>query len=161
MAWHGTAAPCAWWPRHVPEPSTPGLPNPTEAATASNSPPVHASIKQRPPRTHTLTHKLTTLPHPCKLSAAEFVQRNLIPATLGNLIGGATLVATSYACSLGTPGHWLQDSWEHMLQRITERCGGGGCGMGGRGWGAVGVYVCGDGWVGGWAGVQGVLGWLG
>ena len=36
------------------------------------------------------------------------MRRNLIPSTLGNLIGGSILVGTFYALSLGTPGHAIQ-----------------------------------------------------
>ncbi len=47
---------------------------------------------------------------------------NLIPATLGNMIGGSVLVATAYACSLGTPGHWIQDRQVSLvLQRAATR----------------------------------------
>lgn len=31
-----------------------------------------------------------------------------MPSTLGNLLGGSILVASAYACSLGSPGHALQ-----------------------------------------------------
>jgi hypothetical protein len=47
--------------------------------------------------------------HACPLAAAaQFIKHNLIPATIGNWIGGSVLVATAYACSLGTPGHLIQ-----------------------------------------------------
>ncbi|KAL4428475.1 hypothetical protein ABPG75_002564 [Micractinium tetrahymenae] len=52
------------------------------------------------------------------ITAAQFIRRNLIPATLGNLIGGTVLVASAYACSLGSPGHALQDAWEDGLARM-------------------------------------------
>lgn len=42
------------------------------------------------------------------ITAAQFIRRNLVPSTLGNLLGGSILVASAYACSLGSPGHALQ-----------------------------------------------------
>ena len=37
--------------------------------------------------------------------AGELVGKNLVPATLGNIIGGAAFVGTAYALSFGSPGH--------------------------------------------------------
>lgn len=48
------------------------------------------------------------LPAPCCLPTAQFIRCNLVPSTLGNLLGGSILVASAYACSLGSPGHALQ-----------------------------------------------------
>ena len=46
-------------------------------------------------------------PHPTTpaRAAGTFVGRNLVPATIGNIIGGAAFVGTAYALSFGTPGH--------------------------------------------------------
>lgn len=89
----------------------------------------------------------------CPPLAAQFIQRNLIPATLGNLLGGSVLVASAYACSLGSPGHALQDAWEEGLARMqaawrerrAARATANGCGGGGSF-----AYASGKG--AGWAG---------
>lgn len=39
------------------------------------------------------------------LTPAEWFTGNLIPATLGNIIGGSICVACSYASIYGTPGN--------------------------------------------------------
>ncbi|PRW59472.1 formate nitrite transporter [Chlorella sorokiniana] len=53
------------------------------------------------------------------ITAAQFIRRNLIPSTLGNLLGGSILVGSAYACSLGSPGHALQDAWEARLASLA------------------------------------------
>ena len=40
--------------------------------------------------------------------AGTFVGRNLVPATLGNLVGGGFFVGCMYALALGSPGHAIQ-----------------------------------------------------
>lgn len=47
--------------------------------------------------------------------------RNLVPATLGNIIGGAVFVGTSYALSFGTPGHAVFDWWAGVTA-ASQRC---------------------------------------
>ena len=37
--------------------------------------------------------------------AGTFLTRNLIPATLGNIVGGTLFVGAGYSCSFGTPAH--------------------------------------------------------
>jgi formate/nitrite transporter FocA (FNT family) len=44
-------------------------------------------------------------PPACLFCAGTFLGRNLVPATLGNLIGGCLFVGAAYACSFGTPAH--------------------------------------------------------
>jgi hypothetical protein len=41
-------------------------------------------------------------------AAGQFVGRNLIPATLGNMVGGGFFVGCMYALALGSPGHAIQ-----------------------------------------------------
>ncbi len=38
--------------------------------------------------------------------AGTFVGKNLVPTTIGNLIGGSVFVGTAYAASFGAPAHW-------------------------------------------------------
>jgi len=37
--------------------------------------------------------------------AGTFITKNLIPATLGNIIGGVGFVGIAYAMAFGSPGH--------------------------------------------------------
>ncbi|PRW05792.1 cytosolic phosphoglucose isomerase isoform A [Chlorella sorokiniana] len=49
------------------------------------------------------------------ISVGTFITKNLIPATLGNIVGGAGFVGIAYALSFGTPGHEVFEAWEHAL----------------------------------------------
>ena len=50
--------------------------------------------------------------------------RNLVPATLGNIIGGSVFVGTAYALSFGSPGHAVFDWWNGAVE-AGGRCLGG------------------------------------
>jgi hypothetical protein len=58
-----------------------------------------------------------------KLSAKDVIAHNLIPATLGNWVGGAVCVATVYALAYGLPGKKVGD-W--LAAARLEGGGGGG-----------------------------------
>lgn len=49
------------------------------------------------------------------INARQFVWENLIPATLGNWVGGAICVATTYAFAFGAPGQkvmkWFDETF--------------------------------------------------
>ncbi|PSC68462.1 fatty acid amide hydrolase-like [Micractinium conductrix] len=49
------------------------------------------------------------------ISVGTFITKNLIPATLSNLIGGVVFVGGAYACSFGTPAHAVADMWDAAL----------------------------------------------
>ncbi|KAL4420050.1 hypothetical protein ABPG77_007489 [Micractinium sp. CCAP 211/92] len=49
------------------------------------------------------------------ISVGTFVGKNLVPTTIGNLIGGSVFVGTAYAASFGAPAHWVADLWEAAL----------------------------------------------
>lgn len=49
------------------------------------------------------------------ISVGTFVGKNLVPSTIGNLIGGSVFVGTAYAASFGAPAHWVADLWEAAL----------------------------------------------
>lgn len=52
------------------------------------------------------------------ISVGTFIGKNLVPATLGNLVGGGFFVGCMYALALGSPGHAIQDAWEdHVVPR--------------------------------------------
>lgn len=55
------------------------------------------------------------------ISATEFIWHNLIPATLGNWIGGAFFVATTYAFIFGTPAKRTADFFDSMTSKLTSR----------------------------------------
>ncbi|PSC67641.1 formate nitrite transporter [Micractinium conductrix] len=49
------------------------------------------------------------------ISVGTFITKNLIPASLGNLIGGVVFVGGAYACSFGAPAHAVADMWDAAL----------------------------------------------
>lgn len=49
---------------------------------------------------------VANLAHRLTLPAGTFVGKNLVPSTIGNLIGGSVFVGTAYAASFGAPAHW-------------------------------------------------------
>lgn len=51
------------------------------------------------------------------VSARQFVVSNLIPATIGNWIGGAICMATVYAWVYGSPPQQLAAWWEQRRHR--------------------------------------------
>jgi hypothetical protein len=46
------------------------------------------------------------------INARDFIAYNLIPASLGNWVGGAIMVATTYAFIYGTPAKELNAWWD-------------------------------------------------
>lgn len=53
------------------------------------------------------------------LLAGTFLTKNLIPVTLGNIVGGGFFVGAMYALALGTPGHAIQDAWDHQVSKLS------------------------------------------
>lgn len=52
--------------------------------------------------------------------AAEFIKKNLIPATLGNIIGGMALVGAMYSLVYGRPGQAMSTAWDAMVLRVPQ-----------------------------------------
>jgi formate/nitrite transporter len=83
---------------------------------------------------------------PPTLTAARIVSRNLVPVTLGNIVGGSLFVATAYAFAFGAPGRaaddWVERQWLRFKLAVRRRArqakvghqgGGGGGGSGANG----------------------------
>ena len=58
--------------------------------------------------------------NPCYLPAAEFIRNNLIPATIGNIIGGMTLVGGVYCLVYGRPGAAMSAAWDGMVHKLAQ-----------------------------------------
>lgn len=62
---------------------------------------------------------------PPRLTAARIVSRNIVPVTLGNIVGGGLFVATSYAFAYGAPGRaadaWIERQWARLLAAARRR----------------------------------------
>jgi formate/nitrite transporter len=83
-------------------------------------------------------------PPPPPITTAQFLSRNLVPVTLGNIVGGALFVATAYAFAYGAPGRaadaWVERRWARVVAAVRRRFfgkarGGGGGAVGGGGGG--------------------------
>lgn len=76
---------------------------------------------------------------PPRLTVGRIVARNLVPVTLGNIVGGAVFVATAYAFAYGAPGReadaWVERQWAMLKAAVRRRWLGkrGGAGSGGGG----------------------------
>jgi hypothetical protein len=79
---------------HVPSPPTP-------------TPPAPPSPQPRPPPAPQIS-----LGAP--LSAHDVIVGNLIPTTLGNWVGGAFFVGTTYAFAYGTPNRKISEWWSRQ-----------------------------------------------
>lgn len=55
--------------------------------------------------------------HGANITASQFIWNNLIPATLGNWVGGAVCVATVYAFVFGTPGKQINERIDRAFQK--------------------------------------------
>lgn len=57
------------------------------------------------------------------VSVGTFIGRNLIPVTVGNILGGAGFHAISYSLAYGSPGDavdaWLQAQWDSMARALN------------------------------------------
>lgn len=81
-----------------------------------------------PSRSLLLTHPpeyilpLSIALDPGHLTAYEVVVKNLIPSTLGNWIGGAVCVATTYALAYGKPNIQVTQFFAQLGRAIASKC---------------------------------------
>ncbi|GAB4817724.1 hypothetical protein N2152v2_004770 [Parachlorella kessleri] len=66
------------------------------------------------------------------LGYAEFIRNNLMPATIGNIIGGMTLVGGVYCLVYGRPGAAMNAAWDGMVQQLAQQLRGRAGGVAGR-----------------------------
>lgn len=57
------------------------------------------------------------------VTVSEFLTRNLIPATIGNVIGGAVFVATAYGLAYGSWGELISSSSAQLWTRTARHFG--------------------------------------
>ena len=55
------------------------------------------------------------------ITSSEFIRHNLIPATIGNFVGGAALVGLMYALIYGRSGTAFFAWWDHMALKAAQR----------------------------------------